>query len=118
MNQLIEGFKLTKKEQNFLTFLQNFNILCNGQNLSLDCKIFIFKAEKTDLKTAMQICNDSIKKEINDFLDKLKPLPITPTDLLNSGLEGKKIGDVIKKITEIWIKNEFKNTKEELMGFV
>ena len=118
MNQLTESFKLTKKEQNFLTFLQNFNKLCNGQKLSLDAKIFIFKAEKTDLKTAMQICNEDIKKEINDFLCKLKPLPITPIDLLNTGMKGKEIGDAMKKLTEIWIKNGFRNTREELMGFV
>ena len=116
MNQLTESFKLTKKEQNFLTFLQNFSTFCNGQNLSLDAKIFIFNAEKTDLKTAMQICNEDIKKEINDFLNASKPLPITPTDLLNTGMKGKEIGDVIKKITEVWIKNEFKNTKEELLN--
>lgn len=118
MNQLIESFKLTRKEQNFLIFLQNFYTICNKTNLSLDAKIFIFKADKTNLKTAMQICNDGIKKEINDFLDRLRPLPITTTDLLNTGMKGKEIGDAIKKITEIWIKNEFKSTKEELWKFI
>ena len=118
MSQLTESFKLTKKEQNFLTFLQNFHTLCNCQKLSLDAKIFIFNAEKTDLKTAMQICDEDIKKEINDFLRKLKPLPITPTDILNTGIKGKEIGDAIKKLTEIWIKDEFGNTKEELMEFL
>ena len=112
MNQLTESFKLTKKEQNFLTFLQNFHAICNNKNLSLDAKIFIFKAEKTDLKTAMQICNEDMKKEINSFLDKLKPLPITPTDLLNIGIKGKEIGDAMKKLTEIWVKNGFRNTRE------
>ena len=118
MSQLIESFKLTKKEQNFLTFLQNFHTICNDKNLSLDAKVFIFKAEKTDLKTALQICNEDMKKEINGFLRKLKPLPVSPTDLLNTGMKGKEIGDAIKKLTEIWIKNEFKNTKQELMEFL
>ena len=118
MSQLTESFKLTKKEQNFLTFLQKFHKLCNSQKLSLDAKIFIFNAKKTDFKTAMQICNDNIKKEINYLLGKLKPLPVSPTDLLNIGMKGKEIGDAIKKLTEIWIKNEFKNTKEKLMEFL
>lgn len=118
MSQLTESFKLTKKEQIFLTFLQKFYILCNGQNLSLDAKIFIFNAKKTDLKTAMQICDEDIKKEINGFLGILKPLPVSPTDLLNIGLEGKELGDTMQKLTEIWVKNEFKNTREELIGFV
>ena len=118
MNQLIESFKLTKKEQNFLIFLQNFFTLCNNKNLSLDAKIFIFNANKTDLQTAMQICSDYVKKEINGFLVRLKPLPINPTDLLNSGLKGREIGNTMKKLTEIWIKNEFKNTKEELFEII
>ena len=118
MSKLTESFKLTRKEQNFLTFLQNFHTLCNDKTLSLDAKIFIFNAEKTDLQTAMQICNEDTKKEINDFLGKLKPLPVSPTDLLNIGMKGKEIGDAMQKLTEIWVKNEFKNRKEELMGFV
>lgn len=118
MNQLTESFKLTKKEQNFLTFLQNFHTLCNSKKLSLDAKVFIFKAEKTDLTTAMQICNEDITKEINGFLGILKPLPVSPTDLLNIGLKGKELGDAMLKLTEIWVKNEFRNTKEGLMGFV
>ena len=118
ISQLTESFKLTKKEQNFLTFLQNFHAICNNKNLSLYAKIFIFKAEKTDLKTAMQICNNDLKLEIEHFLSAMKPLPIAPTDLLNTGMKGKEIGDAIKKITEIWIKNGFKNTKEELFGLV
>ena len=118
MIQLVDGFKLTKKEQNFLTFLHNFSVFCNNKNLSLDAKIFIFKVEKTDLKIAIQVCSDDIKKEINNFLSKLKPLPVSPTDLLNTGMKGKEIGDAIKKITEIWVKNEFKNTKEELLELI
>ena len=66
----------------------------------------------------MQICSDYVKKEINGFLVRLKPLPINPTDLLNSGLKGREIGNTMKKLTEIWIKNEFKNTKKELFEII
>ncbi len=118
MNQLTKSLKLTKREQNFLIFLNNFNKKCNSEILSLDAKFFIFNAKKTDLTIAMQICSENIKKEINDFLNASKPLPITPTDLLNSGMKGKEIGDAIKKITEIWVKNEFGNTREELLELI
>lgn len=118
MSELTKSLKLTKKEQKNLTFLQNFHTICNNKKLSLDAKIFIFNANKTDLQIAMQICNDDLKFTIAQFLKVIKPLPITTTDLLNTGMKGKEIGDAIKKITEIWIKNEFKNTKEELLGFL
>ena len=118
MSELTKSLKLTKKEQKNLTFLQNFHTICNNKKLSLDAKIFIFNANKTDLQTAMQICSDYVKKEINGFLVRLKPLPINPTDLLNSGLKGREIGNTMKKLTEIWIKNEFKNTKEELFEII
>ena len=62
-----------------------------------------------------ELFNKEIQEKIEIFIKNIKKLPITTQDLIDAGFSGKVLGEKIKEITKIWIENDFKITKNELL---
>lgn len=66
----------------------------------------------------MSLSNESLcKKDIKMFFNKkIEPLPVAGKDLLAINIHpGKKIGLLLEVAEQIWYKNDFKITKQELL---
>ena len=59
--------------------------------------------------------------EIFKNIDKalIPKFPISGNDLLQQGVKsGKKVGEILKKVEEIWLKNNFKIENHEIKALV
>ena len=115
MEELKEKLKFTKEEKKFCDFFTNiFNISKKGTEFNIELKIQIYNNSEMFL-ICKELFNKEIQEKIEIFIKNIKKLPITTQDLIDAGFSGKVLGEKIKAITKIWIENDFKITKNELL---
>ena len=130
VNYFIYKFNLSKKNKKRLLFLNNFNtqeknsktfseknlkkiLYFNGKEALMDILYFkIFKLKKID---------SDLLKMIKNFKDKEIPIiPFKASTLMKkyNVIEGKELGNKLKKIEEIWANNDFQISEKEVLKIV
>ena len=115
MEKLCETLKFTREEKRFIEFLKKYWIIFNSEYLTLELKLILTGKNAEFYKEILWLLDEKRQNEILNFLQNFKPLPITPKDLIELGFAGKIIGEHIKKLNVIWIKNNFSISKDELL---
>ncbi len=108
--------KLLKSSQNNKNFFSN------------DLSKNIFKYGKLEIRKFYiiysLIYNKKFGPQIKDTLSKIDKIiipkfPVSGNDLLVEGVKsGKKVGEILKKVEEIWVENDFKIRKDEIKALV
>lgn len=119
LKALKENLKFTREEIKFADFLINFwQIFSQKHNLDIEAKMFIYYSNKDYINDAIKLLKPQFAIEIENFINKIVPSPITAKDIISLGFEKKYIGIALKKIEEMFIKSDFKATKAELLNYV
>lgn len=117
MLELKEKLKFTREEKKLCDFLTDIWYLTNkGSELTLDAKIKIFSEKNKNYITyCFPLFNEEILSQIENFISRIKDLPITSQEIINLGYQGKELGEKIKLATKLWIESNFKAKKKDIL---
>ena len=114
---LKENLKFTREEGKFADFLIHFwQLFGNKHQLDIEAKMFIYYANKDDVSDAIKLLIPQFSVEIENFINKIVPSPVSAKDIISFGFEKKSIGVALKKIDKIFVKSDFTASKEELLN--
>jgi poly(A) polymerase len=124
----ISGYlKLSNEEKGLLKFYKEqldmfeANVYSDIKDIEFLRYLYIYGKEKlADLILINAAFNNLKYGDISLLLTKVgtasvPKLPIKGRDVLELGLNGKAVGDILKKLEEYWIENGFKKNKKELI---
>ncbi len=121
---LTTKLNLTNKEKNYCQFL-NHNILKYHKPVTEELlKRLLIEYDK-ELVIDFYFLNlannysNSTSKNLDLITNFIKPtFPINGNDLTNLGYKGKKIGQMLDKAKELWIKSNFEADKKMILKFL
>ncbi len=129
-NYFAHKYKISNFLKDYLNFFHTYFYKAkrNKNFFGKDLKKNIFYHKKRNIislaKFYFAIINPKDFKKINNVIrninnTKIPEFPLNGQYLLNQGFKsGRKIGDVLKKIEEHWIENDFNLKDEDLSNFI
>ena len=115
-DQATKFLGLTNREKETVATLLN-TIIIDPNATNLKSKEVIYRHGYKNYLLAVKLFNalNPLLETIADHGD-IPKFPITGHDLIACGFKSKAIGVELKKLEDLWIKNNFQLTKEELLG--
>ena len=113
---LKENLKFTREESKFTDFLINFwQLFFFIHQLDIETKMFIYYANKDNVSDAIKLLTTQFSAEIENFINKIVPSPVSAQDIISLGFTKTSIGIALRKIDEMFVKSNFTATKEDLL---
>ena len=113
---LKENLKFTREESKFTDFLINFwQLFSKKQSLDMEAKMFIYFSNRNSASDAIKLLTTQFSAEIENFINKIVPSPVSAQDIISLGFTKTSIGIALRKIDEMFVKSNFTATKEDLL---
>jgi poly(A) polymerase len=108
----------TNDDKRLLLLLSKFEMFFKLKELSDELKFELYKSyykERENLLLVVNFFDYGLKEDVIRFLNSVRELPINGNDVLAMGYKGVKVGEVIVKLTYVYIQSDFTLDKENLL---
>ena len=113
LNLFAKNLRIIKESKNFFNKDIEKNIYLNDKNHLINLNILNYVI---NTKYQLKDFSENLKKILKS---KIQKLPIDGKYLMNKGMQqGTQMGNVLKKIEEEWIKNNFKISQDEIDNII
>ncbi len=112
INELAKRLKISNKDKKFL------ELQVTNSKLQIFDKVVVYKLGRKMAQSHFNIkyiLGDSAELIDVSNIPEIPALPVNGNDLLERGIQGKQIGDVLTEMDKAYIKSDFSLSKKELL---
>ncbi len=118
VSSVVYGIVPTNDDKKLLLLLSKFESFFKLEEMNNELKFELYKSyfkERENLFLVINFFEYRLKKDVMNFINSTKELPINGNDVLSMGYRGVEVGDVISRLTYIYIQSDFTLDKENLL---